>query len=162
MLTTGCLICIVQTVGVTVTFKALRDTVSTGALEVTRVTSPQLCNTSRKKKRKQKTSYILQYAIYNVRLGIRFSVVLLNITKCVCFFVTTTQPTESPSPQSLSSELSSQSLSWSQTQRSGMQRRLSQRYSLSVHVRGTEGKCDKQCIIWFIYLFIIQHFCAQT
>lgn len=48
MLTTGCLICVVQTVGVAVTFEALRDAVSTGTLEVTRVTSPQLCNTPQK------------------------------------------------------------------------------------------------------------------
>lgn len=45
-----------------------------------------------------------------------------------------------PLPQSLSSELSSQSLSWSQTQRLGTQRRLSQRYSLSVHERGAGRK----------------------
>lgn len=48
------------------------------------------------------------------------------------------------SPQSLSSELSSQSLSWSQTQRSGMQRRLSQRNSLSVHARGAEATLGKR------------------
>lgn len=65
MLTTGCLICIVQTVGVTVTFKALRDTVSTGALEVTRVTSPQLCNTSRKKKKKTKN--LLHITVRNIQ-----------------------------------------------------------------------------------------------
>lgn len=47
-------------------------------------------------------------------------------------------------PQSLSSELSSQSLSWSQTQRSGMQRRLSQRNSLSVHARGADRKHKTQ------------------
>lgn len=43
MLTTGRLVRVVQAVGVAVTFEALRDAVSTGALEVTRVTGPQLC-----------------------------------------------------------------------------------------------------------------------
>ncbi len=46
-LTTGRLICIVQTVGVAITFEAFSDTVSTAALEVTGVTSPQLCNAKR-------------------------------------------------------------------------------------------------------------------
>lgn len=54
---------------------------------------------------------------------------------------TDSQPTKSLHlPQSLSSELSSQSLSWSQTQRSGMQRRFPQRNSLSVQERGAEGR----------------------
>lgn len=44
-------------------------------------------------------------------------------------------------PQSRSSELSSQSLSWSHNHREGMQRWLSHRYSLSVQSR---GPCDKE------------------
>lgn len=47
-LTTGCFICVVQTVGVAVTFEAFSDTVSTAALEVTRMTSPQLWNNNQK------------------------------------------------------------------------------------------------------------------
>lgn len=43
-LTTYYLICVVQTVGVAVTFEAFSDTVSTAALEVTWMTSSQLCN----------------------------------------------------------------------------------------------------------------------
>lgn len=66
---------------------------------------------------------------------------------CLCSppLLTNRQPTKSLHlPQSLSSELSSQSLSWSQTQRSGMQRRLSQRNSLSVHARGAEAKHERR------------------
>lgn len=66
---------------------------------------------------------------------------------CLCspLLLTNRQPTKSLHlPQSLSSELSSQSLSWSQTQRSGMQRRLSQRNSLSVHARGAEARHENR------------------
>ena len=41
---TACyLICVVQTVGVAITFEAFSDTVSTAALEVTWMTTSQLC-----------------------------------------------------------------------------------------------------------------------
>lgn len=44
ILTARCLISVVQTVWVAVAFEALRDAVPTAALEVTRMTSPQLCS----------------------------------------------------------------------------------------------------------------------
>lgn len=47
ILTTGCFICIVQTVWVAITFEALSNTMSTVTLEVTRMASPQLCNNTK-------------------------------------------------------------------------------------------------------------------
>jgi len=44
-LTTRRLICEVQTVSAAIAFEALSDTVSTATLEVSGMTSPQLCNT---------------------------------------------------------------------------------------------------------------------
>lgn len=44
ILTARCLISVVQTVWVAVTFKTLSDAVPTAALEVTGMTSPQLCS----------------------------------------------------------------------------------------------------------------------
>lgn len=44
ILTARCLISVVQTVWVAVAFKALSNAVPTGALEVTGMTSPQLCS----------------------------------------------------------------------------------------------------------------------
>lgn len=65
-------------------------------------------------------------------------------------------------PQSLSSELSSQSLSWSQTQRLGTQRRLSQRYSLSVHDRGTGRKQGNRTMAPQNFINIKKIFCQSA
>lgn len=45
ILTTGCLICEVQTICVAITLESLCDAVTTPTLKVARMTSPQLCNT---------------------------------------------------------------------------------------------------------------------